>query len=220
MKGIQELRERRNTQSARSEASCWTIIRPRSGTRRRRQGRRALRGDRRISTRRSRGIRSCSSSRPTRRSPISAAKERGAASIEKARELRAPAATRSGCAAATTPHERRMDEDPEHDVDHGASEGGYTVQTEVAKSVIEALKAFGGMRAVAEVFTTEPATTSTSRIGRHCGDGRAHRAEHHGHRRGPGLRRPHAVGLQVQLQDRRGADRAPAGQVRSTSRPS
>jgi HK97 family phage major capsid protein len=36
-----------------------------------------------------------------------------------------------------------------------SSEGGYTVQTEVARQVIEALKAFGGMRAVAEVFTTE-----------------------------------------------------------------
>jgi HK97 family phage major capsid protein len=33
-------------------------------------------------------------------------------------------------------------------------QGGYTVQTDVAKAVIEALKAFGGMRQVAEVFTT------------------------------------------------------------------
>lgn len=31
------------------------------------------------------------------------------------------------------------------------SEGGFTVQTEVAKSVVEALKAFGGMRAIATV---------------------------------------------------------------------
>ncbi|RZL08598.1 MAG: phage major capsid protein [Rubrivivax sp.] len=34
------------------------------------------------------------------------------------------------------------------------SEGGYTVQTTVAKSVIEAIKTFGGMRRVAEVFAT------------------------------------------------------------------
>lgn len=34
------------------------------------------------------------------------------------------------------------------------SEGGYTVQTEVARSIIDAIKAFGGMRSVAEVFAT------------------------------------------------------------------
>jgi len=34
------------------------------------------------------------------------------------------------------------------------SQGGYTVQTEVAKQVLDALKAYGGMRAVAEVFQT------------------------------------------------------------------
>lgn len=34
------------------------------------------------------------------------------------------------------------------------SEGGFTVQTEVARSVADALKAFGGMRAVAEVLQT------------------------------------------------------------------
>ncbi len=34
------------------------------------------------------------------------------------------------------------------------SQGGYTVQTEVAKQVLDALKAYGGMRAVAEVFAT------------------------------------------------------------------
>ncbi len=34
------------------------------------------------------------------------------------------------------------------------SEGGYTVQTSVAKSVIEAIKTYGGMRRVAEVFAT------------------------------------------------------------------
>lgn len=34
------------------------------------------------------------------------------------------------------------------------SEGGFTVQTEVAKSIIEAVKAYGGMRRVAEVFST------------------------------------------------------------------
>ncbi len=34
------------------------------------------------------------------------------------------------------------------------TEGGYTVQTEVAASVLEALKAYGGMRAVADVFST------------------------------------------------------------------
>ena len=35
------------------------------------------------------------------------------------------------------------------------SEGGYTVQTDVASNVIDALKAFGGMREVATVITTE-----------------------------------------------------------------
>lgn len=34
-----------------------------------------------------------------------------------------------------------------------AGEGGYTVQTDVAKSVLDALKEYGGMRAVAEVIT-------------------------------------------------------------------
>jgi HK97 family phage major capsid protein len=34
------------------------------------------------------------------------------------------------------------------------SQGGFTVQTEVAKQVLDALKLFGGMRAVAEVFQT------------------------------------------------------------------
>ena len=35
------------------------------------------------------------------------------------------------------------------------SEGGYTIQTDVASSVIEALKEFGGMREVSTVFTTD-----------------------------------------------------------------
>ncbi len=35
------------------------------------------------------------------------------------------------------------------------TEGGFTVQTDVAKNIIENLKAFGGMRQVAEVFRTE-----------------------------------------------------------------
>ena len=35
------------------------------------------------------------------------------------------------------------------------TEGGYTVPTEVAKMVIDALKAYGGMRDVAEIITTE-----------------------------------------------------------------
>lgn len=34
------------------------------------------------------------------------------------------------------------------------AEGGYTIQTEVAGSVLEALKAFGGMRSVADVIST------------------------------------------------------------------
>lgn len=34
------------------------------------------------------------------------------------------------------------------------SQGGYTVQTEVANSVLDALKAFGGMRSVAEIIQT------------------------------------------------------------------
>lgn len=35
------------------------------------------------------------------------------------------------------------------------SEGGYTVQTDVAKTIVDALKAFGGMREVATVINTE-----------------------------------------------------------------
>lgn len=52
------------------------------------------------------------------------------------------------------------------------SEGGYTVQTEVAKSVLDALKAFGGMRAVATVLQTSmgnpmsfPTSDGTSEVG-------------------------------------------------------
>lgn len=53
-----------------------------------------------------------------------------------------------------------------------SGEGGYTVATEVATRVIEALKAFGGMRQVAEVFRTEkgntinfPKTDGTAEVG-------------------------------------------------------
>ncbi len=45
------------------------------------------------------------------------------------------------------------------------SEGGFTVQTDVAKSVLDALKAFGGMRSVAEILQTaqgNPMTFPTS----------------------------------------------------------
>ncbi len=35
------------------------------------------------------------------------------------------------------------------------AEGGYTVQTDVARAVVDALKAYGGMRAVANVIATE-----------------------------------------------------------------
>ncbi len=52
------------------------------------------------------------------------------------------------------------------------SEGGYTVQTEVAAELIESLKDYGGMREVAEVFTTEmgnpmsfPTSNGTSEVG-------------------------------------------------------
>ena len=34
------------------------------------------------------------------------------------------------------------------------SEGGYSVQTEVATRIVDSLKAFGGMRAVAQVIRT------------------------------------------------------------------
>lgn len=40
-----------------------------------------------------------------------------------------------------------------------SSEGGYTVQTEVANSVLDALKAYGGMRSVAEVISTAMGNT-------------------------------------------------------------
>lgn len=52
------------------------------------------------------------------------------------------------------------------------AEGGYTVQSEVAKSVVDALKAFGGMRQVATLFTTDqgnplnyPTSDGTSEVG-------------------------------------------------------
>lgn len=52
------------------------------------------------------------------------------------------------------------------------SEGGYTVATAVAQTVIDSLKAFGGMRAVAEVFSTQmgndmnwPTSDGTSEVG-------------------------------------------------------
>jgi len=52
------------------------------------------------------------------------------------------------------------------------SEGGYTVQSEVAKELIDSLKAFGGMRSVAEVIVTAmgnplsyPTSDGTSEVG-------------------------------------------------------
>jgi HK97 family phage major capsid protein len=52
------------------------------------------------------------------------------------------------------------------------SEGGFTVATEVARSVVQALKAFGGMRAVANVIQTAqgnpinfPTSDGTSEVG-------------------------------------------------------
>jgi HK97 family phage major capsid protein len=52
------------------------------------------------------------------------------------------------------------------------SEGGFTVQTDVAKTVADALKGYGGMRAVAEVFQTAqgnpmsfPTTDGTAEVG-------------------------------------------------------
>jgi HK97 family phage major capsid protein len=52
------------------------------------------------------------------------------------------------------------------------SEGGYTVQTDVAKQLQDALKAFGGVRSVADIFTTDqgnpmnyPTSDGTSEAG-------------------------------------------------------
>lgn len=52
------------------------------------------------------------------------------------------------------------------------SEGGFTVQTDVATSLVEALKEFGGMRAAAQILVTErgnplnyPTTNGTNEIG-------------------------------------------------------
>ena len=57
------------------------------------------------------------------------------------------------------------------------SEGGFTVATEVATSVLEALKAYGGMRAVAEVIQTAqgnpinfPTSDGTSEVGELIGE--------------------------------------------------
>lgn len=52
------------------------------------------------------------------------------------------------------------------------SEGGFTVQTDVARTLVQALKEFGGMREVAEVIVTEqgnplnyPTTNGTAEVG-------------------------------------------------------
>jgi len=57
------------------------------------------------------------------------------------------------------------------------AEGGFTVQTDVATEIIEALKAFGGMRQVAQVITTEggnpfnwPTSDGTSEEGEIIGE--------------------------------------------------
>jgi|CXWL01.1.fsa_nt_gi HK97 family phage major capsid protein len=53
-----------------------------------------------------------------------------------------------------------------------SSQGGYSVQSEVAQTLIEALKAFGGMRSVATILSTEmgnplsfPTTDGTAEVG-------------------------------------------------------
>lgn len=58
-----------------------------------------------------------------------------------------------------------------------AAQGGYTVPTEVAASVADALKAFGGMRSCAEVFRTDkgndinfPTSDGTSEVGELIGE--------------------------------------------------
>jgi HK97 family phage major capsid protein len=60
------------------------------------------------------------------------------------------------------------------------SEGGFTVPTEIAKTVIDALKAFGGMRSVADVISTAagndwqyPASDGTSEVGEIVGQNAA-----------------------------------------------
>lgn len=60
------------------------------------------------------------------------------------------------------------------------SEGGFTVPTEIAKTVIDALKAFGGMRNVASIITTAagndwqyPASDGTSETGEIVGQNAA-----------------------------------------------
>ena len=58
-----------------------------------------------------------------------------------------------------------------------SAQGGYTVPTEVAASVADALKAYGGMRACAEVFRTDkgndinfPTSDGTSEVGELIGE--------------------------------------------------
>lgn len=60
------------------------------------------------------------------------------------------------------------------------SEGGFTVATEVPKMVIDALKAFGGMREISDIITTEagadwqyPASDGTSEVGEIVGQNAA-----------------------------------------------
>ncbi|NIF80144.1 phage major capsid protein [Paraburkholderia sp. Cy-641] len=64
------------------------------------------------------------------------------------------------------------------------AQGGYTVQTDIAKTVIEALKAFGGMRSVSEVFTTAqgnpiefPTSDGTGEMGEIVGQNTAANAQ-------------------------------------------
>ena len=61
-----------------------------------------------------------------------------------------------------------------------AAEGGYTVPAEIAAMVIEKLKAFGGMREVAEIITTDsggalnfPTSDGTSEVGEIVGENAA-----------------------------------------------
>lgn len=60
------------------------------------------------------------------------------------------------------------------------AQGGYTVQTDIAAAIIEALKSFGGMRQVSEVFTTAqgnliefPTSDGTTEVGEIVGQNTA-----------------------------------------------
>jgi len=93
-----------------------------------------------------------------------------------------------------------------------SSQGGYAVQSSVASELIDLLKSYGYMRKVASQITTaERRPAVLPHLGRHVGNRRVDRAEHHRDGRRPDLRHRGVERVQGQLEDRGRAARAAAG---------